>query len=217
MSHFNTVLLSTDQRTMRKRGKPSKPIKKMCLYSLHFLKSFSTFKEMQSLGSWKPGLLQARGLGGGNHPLSTSRGERDPHWTCKTAKDCHHLAAVWRPLSNELVVTIQFPLDRWSLHKESIALSSLSAKRRVDGAWELHLPVLLNQVASWVAQGTGRMAAALRGVFVFMAPSSPSQHTSTHASDAVSSTLLGSNGFPNWVLSYAATWWLSSKTSPRTC
>lgn len=124
---------------------------------------------------------------------------------------------MWRPLSNELVVTIQFPLDRWSLHKESITVSSLSAKRRVDGARELHLPVLLNQVASWVAQGTGRMAAALRGVFVFMAPSSPLQHTSTHASDAVSFTLLGSNVFPNWVLSYAATWWLSSKTSPRTC
>lgn len=69
------------------------------IYSLPFLKSFSSFKEIRA----EPGLLgaqpqQGRGLGGGTHQFSTSRGKRKPYWTCTIAKTHRHLAAVWRPV-----------------------------------------------------------------------------------------------------------------------
>ena len=165
-------------------------------------RSLPSRRSEQSLGSWKPGLLQGRGLGGRTHPLSTSRGEHDPHWTCKTAKDRHHLAAVWRPPSNERVVTTQLPLGRWPCTKRASRSAACLAKRRVDGAWELYPLVLLNQGASWVRwKGRGE-ASGSRGTFV-----PPLQNTSPHSS--------GGSHLPHWVLPYATTQWLFSEISPR--
>lgn len=83
--------------------------------------------------------MQGHGLSGGTHHFPTSPVGHKPCWTCKTAQTRHHLAAVWWPAQNELVVAIQFPLDRCPLHKESITLSSLLGKEEtglgMETAW----------------------------------------------------------------------------------
>ena len=118
--------------------------------------------------------MQARGLGGRTHPLSTSRGEHDPLCTCTTAKDCHHLAAVWWPPANEWVVTIQLPLGRWPLHKESITLSSLLGQEESGQGMGI-VPTcsaepgcFLGEVEGSLEGGEGEEGSGARGKFVLL-------------------------------------------------
>lgn len=115
---------------------------------MHYLssKSFSFFQEIKKTQIHGSICFVGDSVAGGERGkgLFTSRFEHSPSWTCKVAKSCYHLAAVWWPVRNELVVTIQFRLDRCPLHKTSSTISSLVGRGEDRGlGMENTLPLLL--------------------------------------------------------------------------